>query len=124
MLKRAGVIERGKLILLGGPAGPRNQTEELRKQLRAIASEVIDQHRELGDVAELSENSFLADIGLLAWQRDLSDFRARYPAGRGARDDPDSPAPGSRKPIIDRVRGLIGRDAKALLVAAKKSPGS
>jgi predicted HTH domain antitoxin len=103
-LVRDEVQERRKLVLGGRP--PKNQ------------------HREIGDLAELGENSFLAETGLLAWQRDLHDFRQRYPAGRGARDDPESPARGSRKPILDRIRGLIGQDAKALLIDAKKTHGA
>jgi hypothetical protein len=92
---------------------------ELRAQLGAIACEVIGQYRDLGHLSDLSETSLLAEIGLLAWQYDLGDFRARYPAGRGARDDPESPAPGWRKAIVDRVRGLIGPDTKALLIATE-----
>jgi hypothetical protein len=98
----------------------RKRKDELREQLREIASEVIKQHSELGDLSEISLTSFLAEIGLLAWQRDLTDFRERYPAARGVRGDPDAPARGWRKSIADRVRGLIGDDAKALLIATKK----
>ncbi|MGI8630801.1 MAG: helix-turn-helix domain-containing protein [Solirubrobacteraceae bacterium] len=107
---RARVKARSKLIMRGRPT----QTD-LRGQLLEIAREVIDEHREIGD--NLLKTSFLAEVGLLAWQRDLSDFRTRYPAGRSARDDPASPARGWRKAIVDRVDTLIGDDAKALLIA-------
>jgi hypothetical protein len=110
-----GLKARRTLVLSGRPT-----KDELGDQLRAIAAELIDQHHELGDLAQLSETSFLAEIGLLAWQRDLSDFRKLYPAGRGVRDDADAPARGWRKSIVARVRRLIGQDAKALLIPTTK----
>lgn len=111
---RARLAER-RLIFLRKRAGARPKTD-LRKELRAIAADVVAEHRVAGDLAEISATSLLAEVGLVAWQHDLEGFQERYPA---ARRDPDSPACGYRNSIQSRVRGLVGPDVKALLSRQK-----
>jgi hypothetical protein len=86
----------------------RPKAVELREQLRQVASEVIDAWDE---EAAPSGNEILAEVGFLAWQRHLGDFRERYPASV---HDPDSFGWQWRPNVIRRVRKLIGEDVKVL----------
>ncbi len=88
--------------------------EALREDLRAILFELADRYASL---TGFSENELAADVGELAWQRSLSDFRQRYPADRFGDFDFQY-----RRNVIGRIRGLIGNDIKALRSPAKKLP--
>jgi hypothetical protein len=65
-------------------------------------------------VPDLSANEWLAEVGLVAWQRGVGTFRDGVPASRW---DAESFDPQWRKIVVDRVRRLIGPDIKALQTA-------
>ena len=96
-----------------GRAGPPRK-DETREQLRKILAELGADYGD--EMRDLSRNSILACVGMVAWQRRVDSFRSDYSASP---DDPECHAREYRESVLRRVGGLIGEDVKALLTAGK-----